>query len=87
MQDYLHFLRVEKNISHNVARRYLEFVKTIIYPAVRTGAIKVDPFRELKFKAKPVVREFLSQDVAGVLKNGNIILFDFRYLKKYQYIS
>jgi len=27
------FLRVEKNASHDVARRYIEFVKTILQPA------------------------------------------------------
>ena len=62
LEDYFHFLRVEKEISHNVARRYIEFVKTIIYPAVRSGTIKNDPFRELKIKAKPVIREFLTPD-------------------------
>lgn len=61
-EDYFHFLRAEKSISHNVARKYIEFVKTIIYPAVRNGVIQNDPFRELKFKAKPVIREFLSQE-------------------------
>ena len=62
LEDYFHFLRTEKSISHNVARKYIEFVKTIIYPAVKNGVIQNDPFRELKFKAKPVIREFLSQE-------------------------
>ena len=67
LEAYFHFLRVEKNISHNVSRRYINFVKTIIYPSVRNGIIKIDPFRELKIKPKPVVREFLSQEEVDVL--------------------
>ena len=62
LEDYFHFLRIEKSVSLNVAKRYIEFVKTIIYPAVRSGAIKNDPFRDLKIKLKPVIREFLSQE-------------------------
>ncbi len=61
-EDYCHFLRIDKNISHNVARRYIEFVKTIIYPAIRSGVVKNDPFRDLRIKAKSVIREFLSQE-------------------------
>src|SRR5206468_11509389 len=36
--------------------------KVILGPAIRNGLIDHDPFRELKLKAKPVHREFLSQD-------------------------
>jgi site-specific recombinase XerD len=62
LEGYFHFLRTDKNISHNVAKRYIEFVKTIIYPAVRNGIIKDDPFKQLKIKPKPQTREFLSQE-------------------------
>ena len=34
LEDYFLFLRTDKNISHNVAKKYIEFVKTIIYPAL-----------------------------------------------------
>jgi site-specific recombinase XerD len=62
LKDYFHFLRVDKKISHNTAKRYLDFVKSIISPAMRDGIIKGDPFLELKIKEKPVHRDFLSQE-------------------------
>lgn len=62
LEDYFHFLRVEKNVSHNVARRYIEFVKTILQPALHSGIIKNNPFRDLRIKSRPVIVQYLSQD-------------------------
>jgi len=62
LDNYFRYLRVEKNISHNVALKYLSFLKVILGPAIRSGIIKDDPFRELKLKAKPVYREFLTSE-------------------------
>ncbi len=67
LEAYFHFLRQQKNISNNVAWRYIKFVKAIIYPAVRSGFIKQDPFRELKVRPKPIIREFLSPEEINVL--------------------
>ncbi len=67
LEAYFYFLRKDKNISHNVACRYIQFVRTIINPAIRNRTIKVDPFRELKFRQKPIIREFLSQEEINTL--------------------
>jgi site-specific recombinase XerD len=62
LTNYFQYLRLEKNISHNSALKYMSFLKVILQPAIRNGIIKNDPFRDLKIKAKPVIREFLSQE-------------------------
>src|SRR6476469_6398939 len=62
LDNYFRFLRFDKNISHNTSLKYLSFLKVVLAPAIRAGAIKDNPFRELKIKAKPVIREFLTQE-------------------------
>ncbi|MEJ7913051.1 MAG: site-specific integrase [Chitinophagaceae bacterium] len=62
LDNFFRFLRFDKEISHNTSLKYLSFLKVVLGPAIRSGVIKDDPFRELKIKAKPVYREFLTQD-------------------------
>ncbi len=62
LNDYFIYLRKEKNISHNTVLRYLQFFKGFMLPAIKTGIIKHDPFRELKHKRHATIVDFLSQD-------------------------
>ena len=62
IQRYFSFLQFSKNISHNTACKYLDCVRAILHPAVHEGIIKPDPFYRLGITAKPVFRQFLSQE-------------------------
>lgn len=69
LEGYFQFLRADKSISHNTSLNYLSFLKVILSPAVRSGIIKDDPFRQLKLRAKPVYRGFLTQEEIAELEN------------------
>src|SRR4051812_36748924 len=68
LEKYFHFLRTSKGISNNVAIKYLVFVKTIFYPAIREGILKSDPFRGLRLKQKPVIRQVLTMEELSALE-------------------
>lgn len=72
IESYFLFLRTKKNNSHNTSLKYLSFLKVLLSPAIHSGIIKNDPFRDLKFKAKPVYREFLTQEEITLLENLEI---------------
>jgi site-specific recombinase XerD len=69
IESYFYFLRTEKNISHNTSLKYLSFLKVILSPAIRSGIIKDDPYAGLRFRAKPVYRNFLTQEEITKLEN------------------
>ncbi|MBL7744573.1 MAG: phage integrase SAM-like domain-containing protein [Chitinophagaceae bacterium] len=61
IEKYFHYLRTDKEIAHNTACKYLVCIKTILLPAIRSGAIS-DPYYGLRISSKPVFKEFLSQE-------------------------
>src|SRR5438552_2687130 len=67
LEKFFYFLRKDRNIGNNTSMKYLSIVKSILSPAITSGAIKGDPFSELKLKAKPVVAEFLTQEEIDLL--------------------
>jgi site-specific recombinase XerD len=67
LEKYFMFLRTRKNLQQNTAIKYMAFVKTVLYPAIRTGVIRNDPFRELRLRPKPVNRGFLTQEQINLL--------------------
>jgi integrase len=69
LEAFFHFLRSDIAISHNTALKYVTLVKSILQPAIRSGVIKGDPFRELRIKPKPVHRNYLTQEELNVLVN------------------
>lgn len=62
LETYFQYLRRDKKISHNTAHKYLMLTKMNLSPAIKSGIIKGDPFRELKIKSKPVHRDFLTPE-------------------------
>jgi site-specific recombinase XerD len=69
LDGYFRFLKIEKKVSHNTAIKYMSFLKVMLSPAISSGIIKSDPFRQLKLKAKHVYREFLSQEEISKIEN------------------
>lgn len=72
LEKFFYFLRKDKNIGNNTSMKYLSIVKSILSPAIKSGAIKGDPFGELKLKAKPMVAEFLTQEEIDLLTSLNM---------------
>lgn len=62
IEQYFQFLRIDKDIANNTACKYIQYIKTLLLPAVRNGLIKTDPFNKLRISPKPVYREILSQE-------------------------
>ena len=69
LEKLFYYLRTDKNIAHNTAIKYLKHLRALIYPAVKEGLIKRDPFTEFKMKTKPVFRDYLSQDEINQLRD------------------
>jgi site-specific recombinase XerD len=69
LEKFFYFLRRDKNIGNNTSMKYLSILKSILSPAIKSSAIKGDPFSELKLKAKPVVAEFLTQGEIDLLSH------------------
>lgn len=69
LEQYFHFLRVNKGLSNNTAIKYMVFVKTILGPAIRDGIIKSDPFKGLRLKRSPVFPQYLNTEELEILRN------------------
>jgi site-specific recombinase XerD len=59
----------------------LSFLKVLLSPAIHSGIIKNDPFRDLRMRAKPVYREFLTQEEITLLENLELDNEDLRRKK------
>ncbi len=62
LEKYFQYLRATRGISHNTAVKYVVFFKTILMPAIRSGAVKNDAFWEVKLKQKPVFKGYLTRE-------------------------
>jgi len=58
---YETYLRAKRNCNNNTTVKYLRNLGKIIREAMRRDLIKVDPFRNIKFKAEEVDKPFLNQ--------------------------
>ncbi|HTE25388.1 site-specific integrase [Flavitalea sp.] len=69
LDKYFRYLRSTKNISHNSAGKYVSFLKTVLMPAIRAGSVKIDGFKEIKLKQKPILKGYLSKEEIEMLTN------------------
>jgi site-specific recombinase XerD len=60
LEKYFQYLRGVRGVSHNVAVKYVIFFKTILMPAIREGLVKLEAFRQLKLRQKPVHKGYLT---------------------------
>jgi site-specific recombinase XerD len=72
LEKYFHYLRSTRKVSHNVAVKYLTFFKTILMPALRRGAIKHDPFKDIKLRQKPAMKGYLTGEDLELLKRADL---------------
>lgn len=58
---YETYLRAKRNCNNNTTVKYIRNLGKIIREAMRRDTIKVDPFRNIKFKTEEVDKPFLNQ--------------------------
>lgn len=68
IQDYIHFLKVEKNLSENTLIRYMKVIKKITNMSIANDWIQKNPFVNIKFHEQEVHKEFLTKEKLEVLR-------------------
>lgn len=62
IQDYIHFLKTEKNLSENTLIRYMKVIKKITNMAIANDWMAKDPFINIRFHEQEVHKEFLTKE-------------------------
>ena len=65
------FLKIEKNYGHNTAIKLLQKLKKITSNAIKNGWVVKDPFAEITFNIKEVIRPYLTEKELGKLIDFN----------------
>lgn len=68
IQDYIHFLKVEKNLSENTLIRYMKVIKKITNMALANEWMNKNPFVNIKFHEQEVHKEFLTKEELDTLR-------------------
>jgi len=68
IQDYIHFLKVEKNLSENTLIRYMKVIKKITNMALANEWMAKNPFVNIKFHEQEVHKEFLTKEELDILR-------------------
>lgn len=68
IQDFIHFLKVEKNLSENTLIRYMKAVKKITNMSIAHDWIQKNPFVNIKFHEQEVHKEFLTKEELEILR-------------------
>lgn len=68
IQDYIHFLKVEKELSENTLIRYMKVIKKITNMALANDWMTKNPFVNIRFHEQEVHKEFLTKDELGILR-------------------
>lgn len=67
LEKYFHYLRIVKMIGNNTSVKYMTSLKTVLMPAIQTGIIRQDPYRQLKFRSKTIHKGFLTDEEIQML--------------------
>lgn len=68
IQDYIHFLKVEKGLSENTLIRYMKVIKKITNMALANDWMTKNPFVNIRFHEQEVHKEFLTKDELETLR-------------------
>jgi len=68
IQNYIHFLKVEKNLSENTLIRYMKVIKKITNMALANEWMTKNPFINIKFHEQEVHKEFLTKEELEALR-------------------
>lgn len=67
IQDYMHFLKTEKNLAENTLIRYMKVIKKITNMAIANDWMTKNPFINIRFHEPEVHKEFLTKEELTVL--------------------
>lgn len=68
IQDYIHFLKVEKNLSENTLIRYMKVIKKITNMSLANEWMTKNPFVNIKFHEQEVHKDFLTKEELETLR-------------------
>lgn len=68
IQDYIHFLKVEKGLSENTLIRYMKVIKKITNMALANDWMTKNPFVNIRFHEQEVHKEFLTKEELETLR-------------------
>ena len=69
IQDYIHFLKAQKDLQENTVIRYMKVVKKITNMALANDWMEKDPFIDIRFHEQEVHKEFLTKEELETMKN------------------
>lgn len=69
IQDYIHFLKVEKGLSENTLIRYMKVIKKITNLALANDWMTKNPFVNIRFHEQEVHKEFLTKEELEMLRS------------------
>ncbi len=72
LEKYFQYLRGTRKIGNNTAIKYMTSLKTLLMPAIQTGIIRNDPYREIKFRSKTIHKGFLTDEEIELLIRANL---------------
>jgi site-specific recombinase XerD len=67
IQDYIHFLKTEKDLQENTLIRYMKAVKKITNLAIANDCMSKNPFSNIRFHEPEVHKDFLTKEELNVL--------------------
>ena len=67
IQDYIHFLKTEKDLQENTLIRYMKAVKKITNLAIANDWMNKNPFSNIRFHEPEVHKDFLTKEELNVL--------------------
>lgn len=67
IQDYIHFLKTEKDLQENTLIRYMKAVKKITNLAIANDWMSKNPFSNIRFHEPEVHKDFLTKKELNVL--------------------
>lgn len=67
IQDYIHFLKTEKDLQENTLIRYMKAVKKITNLAIANDWMSKNPFSNIRFHEPEVHKDFLTKEELNVL--------------------
>ncbi|MFR9497323.1 MAG: site-specific integrase [Rikenellaceae bacterium] len=71
-REYEIFLRTERNLSHNVAAKMIQYLKKIVSIAFNSGVIPTNPFAAYKIKMQKVDRGYLTKEELEIIMTKEI---------------
>jgi site-specific recombinase XerD len=72
VNGFEHFLKVNKDCTHNSAMKHVKGLRKVVLQAVNQDIIRKDPFNHYKIRTEYVEKEFLTQSELDILYSKEI---------------